>query len=89
MSQKQAEKLKSREMKEGWMKSDEGWMKSDEGWMKNNEEWRRFDEGMKDDNFKLLRSFDYGQTKKVADIGECMVPFATENHFIWTNLSLY
>ena len=23
---KQAEKLKSREMKEGWMKNDEGWM---------------------------------------------------------------
>ena len=71
------------------MKSDEGWMKSDEGWMKNNEEWRRNDEGMKDDNFKLLRSFDYGQTEKLADIGECMVTFATENHFIWTNLSLY
>ena len=27
---KQAEKLKSCEMKEGWMNSDEGWMKSDE-----------------------------------------------------------
>ena len=26
---KQAEKLKSREMKEGWMKNDEGWMKND------------------------------------------------------------
>ena len=40
---KQAEKLKSREMKEGWMKSDEGWMKSDEGWMKNDEWWRMND----------------------------------------------
>ena len=32
---KQAEKLKSREMKERWwrmMKDDEGWMKTDEGW---------------------------------------------------------
>ena len=51
------------------MKSDEGWMKSNEGWMKNNEEWRRNGEGIKDDNFKLLRSFDYRQTEKVADIG--------------------
>ena len=32
---KQAEKLKSREMKEGWMKNDEGWMKNDEGWRLN------------------------------------------------------
>ena len=30
--EKQAEKLKSRQMKEGWMKNDEGWMKNDEGW---------------------------------------------------------
>ena len=36
---KQAEKFKSREMKEGWMKNDEGWMKSDEGWMMNDEGW--------------------------------------------------
>ena len=39
---KQAEKLKSREMKEGWwrmMKDDEGWMNYDEGWMKNDEGW--------------------------------------------------
>ena len=28
---KQAEKLKSREMKEGWMKNDEGWMMKNEG----------------------------------------------------------
>ena len=41
---KQAEKLKSCEMKEGWMKNDEGGMK-DEGRM------------MKDDDFKLLRGF--------------------------------
>ena len=34
MKLKQAEKIKSREMKEGWMKNDEGWMKNDEGWMK-------------------------------------------------------
>ena len=71
------------------MKSDEGWMKSDEGLMKNNEEWMRNDEEMKDDNFKLLRSFDYRQTEKLADIVECMVPFAIENHFLWTNLSSY
>ena len=35
--QKQAEKLKSREIMEGWMKNDEGWMKNDEWWMKNDE----------------------------------------------------
>ena len=29
---KQAEKLKSREIKEGWMKNDEVWIKNDEGW---------------------------------------------------------
>ena len=37
MRSKQAEKLKSREMKEGWMKNDEGWMKNDEGWRLNDE----------------------------------------------------
>ena len=48
-------------MKEGWMKSDEEWwrvMKSDEGWMKD-EEWM-----MEDDDFKLSRGFDYGQTDR-------------------------
>ena len=45
---KQAEKLKSREMKEGWMKNDEGWM-------------------MKDDDFKLLRGFDYRQKGRLTD----------------------
>ena len=49
---KQAEKLKSREMKEGWMKNDEGWwrmVKGGEGWMKS-------------DDFKLLGGFALGQT---------------------------
>ena len=36
---KQAEKLKSREMKEGWMKNDKRWMKNDEEWWRMNEEW--------------------------------------------------
>ena len=36
---KQAEKLKSREMKEGWMKSDEVWMKNDK-WRMMKDEWR-------------------------------------------------
>ena len=36
---KQAEKLKSREMKEGWMNNDEYWMNNDEGWMVNDEGW--------------------------------------------------
>ena len=43
---KQAEKLISQELKEGWMKNYEGWIKNDEWWM------------MKDDDFKLLRGFD-------------------------------
>ena len=30
LKEKQAEKLKSREMKEGWMKNNEGWMKNEE-----------------------------------------------------------
>ena len=36
---KQAEKLKSREMNEGWMNNDEDWMKNEEGWMVNDEGW--------------------------------------------------
>ena len=32
MLEKQAEKLKSRKMKEGWMKNDECWRMNDEGW---------------------------------------------------------
>ena len=63
---KQAEKLKSREIKEGWMKNDE--------WRMNEEWWR-----MKDDDFKLLRGFDYGQTDKRTDICDCRVAFATES----------
>ena len=37
--ERQPEKLKSRKMKEGWIKSDEGWMKSDKGWRMNDEGW--------------------------------------------------
>ena len=40
VSSKQAEKLKSREMKEGWMRNDEEWMKIDEGWRLKVEWWR-------------------------------------------------
>ena len=46
--EKQAEKLKSRKMKEGWMKNDIGWVKNDEGWwrmMKDEEGWRMNNEG--------------------------------------------
>ena len=43
---KQAEKLKSREMKEGWMKNDEWWRKNDEEWwMKNDKGWMKNDKG--------------------------------------------
>ena len=44
---KQAEKLKSCKMKEGWMKNDEKWIKNEEGWRMN------------DDNLQLLRGFGY------------------------------
>ena len=57
LTKKQAEKLKSREMKEGWMKNDEGWMKNDEWWMMNEEKWR-----MSDDDFKLFGGFGDGLT---------------------------
>ena len=33
---------------------------------------------MKEDDFKLLRGFDYGQTGRVMDICECRVAFETE-----------
>ena len=69
LSSKQAEKLKSREMKEGWMKNDEGWMKNEWKMMKD-EEWM-----MKDDDFKLLRGFADWRT----DICDYRVAFATEN----------
>ena len=36
----QAERLKSREMKEGWMKNDEWRMMKDEEWMMKDEVWR-------------------------------------------------
>ena len=51
---KQAEKLKSRKMKEGWMKNDKAWMK--------NERWM-----MKDDDFKLLKGFALGWTNEWTD----------------------
>ena len=64
----QAEKLKSRKMKEGWMKNDEGWMKNDERWkMMISSCWgvlvydRRMD----------------GWTNERTDICECIVAFAT------------
>ena len=34
---------------------------------------------MKDDDFKLLRGFDNGQTNRRTDICDCRVAFATEN----------
>ena len=34
---------------------------------------------MKDDDFKLLGGFDYGQTDERTDICDCRVTFATEN----------
>ena len=34
---------------------------------------------MKDDDYKLLRGFDYGQTDRRTDFCDCRVAFATEN----------
>ena len=67
--QKQAERLKSLEMKEGWMKNDEG-MKDE--WMKNDKGWRMKDEGwwfQGSDGFCRLKD-------KQTDICECGIPFA-------------
>ena len=73
LAKKQAEKLKSREMKEIWMKNDEWRM--NEGWMMIKDEWRMIegwmmkDEGwmMKDEGFKLLRGFASWQTDRQTD----------------------
>jgi len=70
---KQAEKLKSREMKEGWMKNDEGWMKNDEGWKMNDEGWW----------FQAVEGFCFKtdrRTNERTDICDCRVAFATENY---------
>ena len=79
MKSKQAEKLQSREMKEGWLKmmKDEWRMMKDEGRVMK-DEWGV----MKDDDFKLLRGFEDeqtdGQTEERTDICDCRVTFATE-----------
>ena len=68
---KQAEKLKSREMKEGRMKSDEGWMKNDERWRMNDAVWW----------FQAVEGFCWQtdiRTNKQTDICDCRVAFATE-----------
>ena len=61
---KQAEKLKSCEMK------DEGWKMKVERWRKNVERWR----------FKVEGGFEDGQTNKWTDIYDCRVAFVTENN---------
>ena len=35
---------------------------------------------MKDDDFKLFRGFEDGQTDERTDIGDCRVAFATEKN---------
>ena len=64
---KQAEKLKSREMKEGWMKNDEGRIMKEVWWMKD-EGWR----------FQAVEGF-WGGTNGSTDICECRVAFTTDN----------
>ena len=34
---------------------------------------------VKDDDFKLLRGSDYRKTKRIMDISECRVAFATQS----------
>ena len=83
---KQAEKLKSRKMKEGWMKNDEGWMKNDKVWMKNDEGWKKNDEGWKKNDegwwFQAVEGFCFRMDKRTnerTDICNCRVAFATQN----------
>ena len=56
---KQAEKLKSCKMKEGWRKDEWRMIKDDEGWMKNDERWMKKDEGWW---FQAVESFDDKKT---------------------------
>ena len=63
---KQAEKLKSREMKEGWMKNDERWRINDAVW------WFQAVEG-----FWFMTD---RQTDERTDICDCRVAFATEKY---------
>ena len=44
---------------------------------------------MKDDDFKLFRGFEDGQTDERTDIGDCRVAFATENTFIYFKINIY
>ena len=48
---------------------------------------------MKDDDFKMLRSFVQEQTDRINDICECRVAFVIENskyrcHFYWLKLTI-
>ena len=44
---------------------------------------------MKDDDFKLLRGFDYEQTDGLTDICDCRVAFVTEKAAILQNWSMF
>ena len=91
---KQAEKLKSREMKEGWMKNDKQWMKNEwrmikDEWSMIKDEWRMIKDEcrmMKDESWGMMISICRGvlQTTKWTDrqtdnICDCRAAFATEN----------
>ena len=69
MRQKQAEKPKSREMKEvWWMTNDEKWVKDE--WRMMKDEWRMIKDEewtMKDDDLKLLRGFCDRRTNEQMD----------------------
>ena len=44
---------------------------------------------MKDDDFKLFRGFEDGQTDERTDICDCRVAFATEKHYIYLNNCMF
>ena len=69
----QAEKLKSREMKEGWMNNDEGWWRMKDKW------WRMNDEGWW---FQAVEGF-WWWTNRRTGICDCRVAFTTEKRHLY------
>ena len=77
----QAEKLKSRELKDKWWKMKDEWlMKKDVGWGLKDEEWRMNDGRwrLKDEDFELLGVLIYDrQTDGRTDIRDWKRPYQT------------
>ena len=84
-SKKQAEKLKSRKMKEGWSMNEEWWRmnENDGGWMNNDEWWRLNDERWW---FLAVVRFLFMTDKPMdgwMDICECRVTLRLKNLYHW------